>query len=860
MKNYLKRSAAMFVACVLAVLLAFSMSSVAQSVKSSAKAKKKTVSGKNRAATKKTSRQRKKRLANQDGEIQISGVTSAKPDSFTKDLRTLPQIGPPASEKDVDEEEMEALPPPAKEKKPLPGAIQPPYARAEQPLSPMTPSPSVNFAGLDYTNWGTGFPPDTVGDVGRNHYIQAVNSSFAVYSKTGSLLSAVTFNNFWAGAGAGTPCANSHRGDPLVLYEQRFNGRWIVADFAFVGNGTSPPYYECIAVSKTNDPVSGGWWMYAIRADDATHPWIHDYPKMGLWRDALYMTANMLNFPFFQEARVWAFRIADLMNGLPVATVVIDLNSTAHFMLLPGNYHGVLPPSNREEFIIGESTTAFAYNIFKFKPDFVTPGNSTFTGPTAVSQASYPAPASLNPSPVNTLDTVAGDNLKMQAQYRKIGNKESLWVSHTARTSTATPNGVMWAQIDVSGGTINTTPLQQQIYENLSGDGLSRWMSSLAVDRQGNMLLGYSASSLTSNPSIRYNGRRYDDAPNTLPQGEVVMQAGGGTLAGECGGSTCRRWGDYSAMTVDPVDQCTFWYTTLYYTANQLPWNTRIGAIKFPGCTKPPFDLRGSGLTTLSIFRPSSGQWWVLLPDGTSNVTTLGTSTDKITPADFTGDSVDDVAVFRPSDGSWYVVRSEDDSFYSFPFGASGDVPVPGDYNHDGIADAAVFRPSNSTWYISLSNGGTVIQQFGIAGDKPVPADYDGDGTTDIAIFRPSSATWWLSRSSLGVIAFQFGNSTDKLVQGDYTGDGKADVALFRPPTGEWFVLRSENQSYYSAPYGTSGDVPSPGDYDGDGKFDFAVFRPSSSTWFIQKSTNGSSLIQQFGNAGDIPVPSAFVD
>lgn len=273
-----------------------------------------------------------------------------------------------------------------------------------------------------------------------------------------------------------------------------------------------------------------------------------------------------------------------------------------------------------------------------------------------------------------------------------------------------------------------------------------------------------------------------------------------------------------------------------------------------------PFDFDGDGKTDIGIFRPSVAEWWInRSSDGALLSTQFGATTDRIVPADYTGDGKTDIAFWRPASGEWFVLRSDDFSYYSFPFGADGDVPIAGDYDADGKADTAVFRLSNSTWYIRRSSDGqAIIRQFGAQGDLPVPADYDGDGKTDLAIFRPSVGQWWIDRSTAGVIATTFGDGSVKPVQGDYTGDGKADVAFWRPSTGEWFVLRSEDFSYYSAPFGTNGDIPSPGDYDGDGKFDTTVFRSTNATWYSNRSSAGT-LIQQFGATGDRPVPNAFV-
>jgi hypothetical protein len=534
------------------------------------------------------------------GVAQAPGVAHGKPVApkvFSGDVRNLPQ-------RSDDKKKVHETP-----EEPGGGFSKPPSSDVAAPVEAPAvtiPAPSASFKGLDHNTWGAGWPPDTVGDVGPNHFIEAVNTSIGIFSKAGTQLAAFTFNSLWAGAGSGTACDSNNGGDPTVIYDP-MGDRWIVADFAFA-SVTTGPYYECIAVSRTSDPVAGGWYLYAVRADDASHPWLPDYPKMGIWPDGLYMTANMFqNASIFREVRVWAFNRSDLESGATLRSVVVDLNTTTYFSLLPSNMLGAAPPAGRENLLVSESQTAFAFQVFKFHVDYSGSG-STFTGPTNVSQTSYTVAATTVPSPANSLDSLR-ERVMMQAQYRNIGGTESLWVNHTVRTSSTGPTGIQWAQINVSGGSVNTTPVQQQIYGNVGSDGLHRWMGSLAVDKDGNMALGYSVSGSALAPDIRYAGRLASDPLNSLPQGETTMLPGvsRGSQSGNCGGGVCTRWGDYSAMTVDP-DGCTFWYTNEYYEATGLNWQTRIGSFRFPSCTSadttPPTATNESATTPAGVAVP----------------------------------------------------------------------------------------------------------------------------------------------------------------------------------------------------------------------------------------------------------------
>lgn len=469
-------------------------------------------------------------------------------------------------------------------------------ARPEAPYIPLgvMPPPSLTFNAMDYANNGAGHPPDTNGDVGPNYYMEAVNTSIGIYDKTnGSKLTSYTFNSFWLGAGTGTACDTSNRGDPIVLYDS-LGQRWTFMDFAWTDlqNG---PYYFCFAVSKTGNPL-GSYWRYAIRADDAAHPWLPDYPKGGVWPDGLYFSANMfdcLNASCSsntqQGPRAYVFNRLKMEAGSTLTAndlQVVDL-STSYFSLMPSSTRLNPPPANAPNYIVTEDQFYF-WDVFKFHVDYVTPANSTFSGPYQVSQANYTLAALTVPEPSggNNSDTLA-DRLMFLNQYSRIGGAESLWVQHTTGTaSAATPTGIQWAQLNVSGGTVNTTPVQEQIFNN-GADGLNRFMGSMAVDGSGNAALGYTASSASVAPDIRYVGRLKSDPLNQLPRTETTMlpSVTRGVQTGGCGPSLCTRWGDYSSMVIDPVDGCTFWYAHMYFPVTGGNWVTRIGSFRFPNPT-----------------------------------------------------------------------------------------------------------------------------------------------------------------------------------------------------------------------------------------------------------------------------------
>jgi hypothetical protein len=262
-------------------------------------------------------------------------------------------------------------------------------------------------------------------------------------------------------------------------------------------------------------------------------------------------------------------------------------------------------------------------------------------------------------------------------------------------------------------------------------------------------------------------------------------------------------------------------------------------------------DFDGDGKTDVSIFRPSSGSWFISNSSNNASTTSnFGLNTDSLAPEDYDGDGKTDIAVFR--NGNWYIQRSRD-GFTAVQFGQTDDKPQPGDYDGDGKADVAIFR--NGVWYIQQTRDGFRAAQFGLGTDKPVAADYDGDSKTDIAVYR--NGVWYLLQSTSGFVGLQFGTSEDKPTIGDYDGDGKSDLAVWRPSNGVWYHRRSSDAAWRGISFGGSTDTPAPGDYDGDGKFDYAVFRASEGVWYIMQNANNAIRTQNWGTTGDVPIPAA---
>lgn len=466
-----------------------------------------------------------------------------------------------------------------------------------QTLSPLLnmPSPIQNFDGLGNLN-GV-LPPDTEGDVGPNHYVQWVNLSFAIWDKSGNLLyGPAAGKTLWSGFTG--LCETTNQGDPIVQYDQLAD-RWLMSQFAFnvdISQNPIPPYYQCIAISQTADPT-GAWYRYSFLVSNTK---FDDYPKFGVWPDGYYMTANQFNTDgSWGGAGAYVFERTKMLAGLSAQMVYFDLFSLDPRLdgMLPSDLDGATPPPvGTPNFYLkmdddGLNNSPYPnyptdqLELWQFHVDWITPSNSTFTGPILLTTAafdsnmcSFSANCIPQPGTKSKLDAIA-DRLMYRLAYRNLGTHESLVVNHTVDVDGTNHAGIRWYEIRDPGG---TPAIYQQ--GTFAPDTDHRWMGSVAMDGVGNIALGYSVASKTTFPSVRYTGRLVGDPLGSMSQGEGVLMAGSGSQTSPSG-----RWGDYSMMAVDPTDDCTFWYTQEYYSATSSSgWKTRIGSFKFPGCPPGP--------------------------------------------------------------------------------------------------------------------------------------------------------------------------------------------------------------------------------------------------------------------------------
>jgi len=528
---------------------------------------------------------------------------------------TLPQGGQEVRGVELLQEIKHDVSPPLRDMKPVPRPAGAPEAKEIRLLHPpreikvmadavmqsavlpaISTTAGVNFEGVAANGSA---PPDTNGSAGTTQFVEWVNTEFAVYNKSGSLLlGPVQGNTLWSGFGG--PCQTNNDGDIIVLYD-KLNNRWVMSQLAVTGG---PPFYQCVAVSTTSD-ATGTFARYAFQ-----QPGFNDYPKLGVWPDAYYVTYNLFNNTgtAFLGARLCAMDGAAMRGGTAATQQCFQLG-TNFGAVLPSDLDGTTPPPAGEPaFFLGFDNNLSSLDLWKFHVDFTTPGNSTLTGPTNLAVAAFNeacgggtcVPQSGTTQQLDSL----GDRVMYRLAYRNFGSHESLLVNHSITAGSSV--GARWYEIQSPAS--NPVVFQSGTF---SPDSNYRWMGSIAMDKAGDIALGYSVSSGLLHPAIRYTGRVPSDPLGTMESEASIIEGPGSQTGG------LNRWGDYSSMSVDPVDDCTFWYSNEYLPSNgSFNWHTRIGSFKFPGCGGPDFSISATP-SSQTVMAGSSTQYTV-------NVAALG--------------------------------------------------------------------------------------------------------------------------------------------------------------------------------------------------------------------------------------------
>lgn len=433
--------------------------------------------------------------------------------------------------------------------------------------------------GPGFTGLGTGFPgfniqyapPDTNGAVGLTQYVQWVNAAFVILDKTtGQPVSGggpFQGNALWSGFGG--PCETYNDGDPVVMYDQKAN-RWIFTQFVV----SALPYTQCFAVSTTSD-ARGPYFRFSFGYGNTD---FIDYPKLGVWTAAYNITYNVFaNGVSFKGAKICAIDRSAVLHSTAPTQICYQL-STAYGGLLPASIDGTTqPPAGSPGYIVGFGTNRLLF--WWLKPNFATPSSTLFKGPQSLAVASFTPACSgrtciPQPGTTQRLDSLA-DRLMHRAAYRNRAGTESLVINHSV-TSPTSSSGIRWYELRIAN--FKPTVYQQGTYA--PADTTARWMGSIAMNKCGDIMVGYSASASSATyPSIRVTGRLSTDPLGQLQTETNVVSGTGSQIGG------LSRWGDYSAMQIDPSDDKTFWYTTEYIqNTGSFNWSTRIIPVQFSTC------------------------------------------------------------------------------------------------------------------------------------------------------------------------------------------------------------------------------------------------------------------------------------
>ncbi len=465
------------------------------------------------------------------------------------------------------------------------------------------------------------YPSDCNGQAGPNHFMQAVNCSYAIYNKAGTLLAGPTdFNTLFAGVtGAGY-----NDGDPIILYDGQAD-RWLAAEFSISGSND----YMLIAVSQTGDPT-GIWDRWSFDVDD-----MPDYMKFGVWRDGYYMSTNT-----YGGDDVYVFDRDEMLAGGASPTMIGFENNyrpnSGFHCIMPLDNDGDFAPNGTPGQFITINDDAWggggdALWIFELEADWATPGNSTFARTQTISTAAFDS--EFNAWGVGDIDQPGTSQLldgipmilMYRAQYRNWGTSQSIVCCHTVDVDATNHAGVRWYELENTGS--DWSVRQQGTY---APDAHSRWMASIAMNSNHEIALGYSISSTSEYPGIRYCGQSSSansSATGLMDIAEDIIYTGSNYQ------SSYTRWGDYSQMSIDPTDDVTFWYTDEYINSGK---KTKIASFEFIDTGDPALTATAASTSQIDLS-------WTKNDDGDDVMLVWSVDGTFGTPVDGTSYSASDV-------------------------------------------------------------------------------------------------------------------------------------------------------------------------------------------------------------------------
>lgn len=476
-----------------------------------------------------------------------------------------------------------------------------------------TPAPEVDLSvlGLGVGNGAGGVPPDTNGDVSATEYVQWINTSWAVFRKSdGVRISGPTAgNSFWSSFPVTSRCRTTNAGDPLAIWDDRAE-RWLMSQFTTPPAGSNQAS-QCVAVSQTADPL-GAYHLYEFQ-----WPAFGDYPHFGIWDDetggqsSYVLVTHEFNLSPVQFLGA-AFILLDrerMLAGEPATAV--RFSGIDAYGAMPAHLDGSRSaPASSCPAIVHFAFQSSEYRFWDLCADWQTPANSSLS-----SEQRLPAgtPFEANFTAVPQLGSaVPLDSFGSNIMYRASAwanppgapTTVSLVINHAVRADETT-GAVRWVHFDLkpSGTTFDRvfgygfearqpSGLAKAIVQEgaYAPDEHTRWMGGIAIDQSGNIGLGYNVSSATLNPKLRITGRSFGDPAGELRAEQECAPTTTGSQTGSFSGRG--RWGDYASMSVDPVDECTFWFTGEYYaTTSTSGYTTRICTFKFDECGQPDFAL-----------------------------------------------------------------------------------------------------------------------------------------------------------------------------------------------------------------------------------------------------------------------------